>query len=271
MKKIIIIVLCILSSSFFISCEKEVELDLNTAKPRLVINAPLKWYKGTTGNHQTINLTLSAGYYDTTTTKVTGAQIRVTNSTGETFIFNEVSTQGVYECFDFVPVLFENYNLTIVYENETYQGSEILYPVVDFDSTLQSNDGGISGNDIQVKAFFTDPANTLNYYLTERKLSIMNLPSYSAFNDQLFNGNQVFDFVIDEDLKSGDRVDFELLSISKTHQEYCTKVFNSMVGGPFQTITGKIKGNMINTTNPSNYPLGYFSVSQVSIISHTIN
>ena len=33
-------------------------------------------------------------------------------------------------------------------------------------------------------------------------------------------------------------------------------------GGPFQSIPSSLLGNMINTTNEDNFPLGYFHISE---------
>ena len=55
MKNIIYISL-ILSLFIFSSCEKVINVDLNTAAPKLVIDGSIKWKKGTDGNEQTIKL-----------------------------------------------------------------------------------------------------------------------------------------------------------------------------------------------------------------------
>jgi hypothetical protein len=47
----------IISAIFFLSCEDVVTVDLNTAPPKLVIEASINWYKGTPGNEQKIKLT----------------------------------------------------------------------------------------------------------------------------------------------------------------------------------------------------------------------
>lgn len=271
MKKIINSIVLIFLVICTVACEKEVTLDLNTASPRLVVNAPLKWYKGTAGNHQIIKLTLTAGYYENSVPTVRGASVQVINESGTIFNFNEVNEPGVYECFNFIPELNHEYELVIEYNNETYIGNEILYSVVNFDATSQSRDGGLDGNDYQVKAYFTDPVGIQNYYLTEKKSSAELLPVYSSFSDNFFDGNQVFDLATNEDFQEGDIIEFSLYGISKSHQDYCKKLINSISGGPFQTTPGKIKGNIKNVSNPSNYPLGYFSLSEVSIINHQIN
>jgi len=42
-------------------------------------------------------------------------------------------------------------------------------------------------------------------------------------------------------------------------------------GGPFETQPATVRGNCINITNPENYPLGYFRVSQANQYNYTVN
>jgi len=269
MRKVSLIIILILLP-LLSACEKEVVLDLETAQTRLVINAPIKWEKGTNGNHQKIKLSLTAGYYEPSLPVVSGATVEISSSSGEVFQFTEQDQPGTYECFNFNPILLETYTLKVIHNNQVYIGTDTLFPVTDFDSTEQSKTGGINGDDYEVKAFFNDPLGIENYYLTEQKIPGNAVPNYFSFNDKFFDGNQVFDTATDEDLKVGDIITFTLYGISKEHHDYCVKILNTIVGGPFQTIPGKIKGNMINTTDSNNYPLGYFSTSQTTTIAHTI-
>ena len=54
----------------FICCEDVVNVDLETAAPKLVIDANILWNKGTVGNEQTIKLSTTTGYYSSETPKV---------------------------------------------------------------------------------------------------------------------------------------------------------------------------------------------------------
>lgn len=270
MKKLIIKSVLVLLAFTFTSCEKEVIVDLETAKPRLVINAPLEWQKGTDGSDQYIKLSLTAGYYEPTVPRVTNAVVQVTDETGNTFNFVQVSTPGTYECHNFIPVLNRKYFLEVLYENEIYTGEEVLYPVVDFNSTSQRNDGGINSEDVEVKAFFTDPAAVANYYLSKKVSPVNSIPEYGSFNDEFFDGNQIFDLLTNADLKALDEITFTLYGVSKRHHEYLVKLLNATGGNPFQPIPGVVKGNVLNTTTSANYPLGYFSVSETSRITHIV-
>ena len=80
-----IVSLFIISVAFF-SCEDVVDIDLETAEPKLVIDASLKWPKGTSGNEQTIKLTTTTGFYENIIPFVTGATVFVTNGNKRFFV-----------------------------------------------------------------------------------------------------------------------------------------------------------------------------------------
>lgn len=270
MKNFALQTLIILLTFAFISCEEVVNVDLDTAEPRLVIDAPLVWPKGTEGRDQYITLSLTAGYYDPEVSRVTQASVSVTDEAGNTFTFVQQEVPGRYECHNFIPVINGKYFLTIFYQGERYQGEEVLYAVPGFDRTSQSEGGGINGDDVEVKAYFTDPVGVRNYYLSKKEATGRAIPEYSSFEDKFFDGNQVFDLFSDEDLSSGDRVTFTLFGISRRQQEYLVRLLNATGGNPFQPVPGVVKGNMINTTVPKHYPLGYFSISQTATITHEV-
>ena len=46
----------VLLFTVYLSCEDVIDLDVPTAKPRLVIDAALDWQKGSSGNNQSITL-----------------------------------------------------------------------------------------------------------------------------------------------------------------------------------------------------------------------
>ena len=105
------------------SCEDVVNVDLDTANPRLVIDASIDWIKGTDGSQQTIKLSKTKGYYDTVTPVVSGAVVYIT-SNGTTFNFIETPNTGKYICSNFVPIINQNYVLTVIVDGQTYTATE---------------------------------------------------------------------------------------------------------------------------------------------------
>ncbi|WP_445955093.1 DUF4249 domain-containing protein [Yeosuana sp.] len=270
MKKIIYISLLIMLTT---SCEDVIKVDVPTEAPRLVIDASINWFKGTSGANQEIKLTLTAPYFDNSVPPVNGAQIQITDSSNNVFAFTEDAATGIYKNNTFIPAINETYNLTIIYQGETYLASETLKSVASIEYVDQNNTGGFSGNETELKAYYTDPANETNYYLFQFTSDIPVIPSLEVYKDEFINGNQIFGFYTEEDLKTGDIVTIRNYGISEAFYNYMFILLqqnNQEGGGPFETQPATVRGNCTNQTNPKNYPLGYFRVSQVDEFIYTV-
>ncbi len=255
------------------SCEEVVDLKLDTAAPRLVIEASIVWAKGSTGNAQKIKLTTTTGYYDTETPVVTGAKISITNSSNTVFNFVEIPNTGEYSCTNFVPEIGKTYTLTIINNGETYTGSEIFQSLAPITRVEQNNEGGITGKDIEVKAYFNDPANEDNYYLFSYQYSNEATISYRAEEDKFFQGNEFFSRSQNDELKAGDTIELSHMGISKEYYNYMNiliGIVGSNSGGPFQTPAATVRGNIKNISNPKNYPLGYFALGETDLRHYVI-
>ncbi|MGJ8593725.1 MAG: DUF4249 domain-containing protein [Aquaticitalea sp.] len=255
------------------SCEDVIDVELNNAPHKLVIDASIDWIKGTDGTEQNIILTQSAPYFDTTVPPATGAQVTITDSNNTITTFQEVGTTGNYRTSTFIPVLNETYTLTIIYKGEVYSATETLKSVVDIDYVEQRNDGGFSGEETELKAFYTDPANEENYYFFEFISDIPEIPSLEVYEDEFTNGNTIFGFYTEEDLTTGDVVIIRNHGVSERFYNFMFILLqqnNEEGGGPFETQPATVRGNCINQTTPSNFPLGYFRLSEVAELIYTV-
>lgn len=267
-KYITILILAI----FTVSCEDVVEVNLNTAEPRLVIDASINWVKGTDGSVQTVKLTTTTGFYEETIPTVSGATVTVANSSNTVFEFIENPGTGEYICTDFVPVIGEEYVLTVATGGQVYTATEKLYAAPDITSVEQENDGGFSGEDKQIKFFFDDNAAEENFYLTAFETSITVFPFYSAFDDEFTNGNQNFGLYISEDLEAGDTMKFYLYGISERYMNYMNLLteISEGGGGPWSAPPTNVRGNLINETDSGNFALGYFRLSEVDTMDYVV-
>lgn len=255
------------------SCEDIIDLDLNTAEPKLVIEASINWIKGTSGKDQFVKLSLTAPYFDSIIPPATGAIVSITDEDNVVYNFVEEGTTGIYRNNRFVPRINNTYSLTITYNEEVYFGSETLKSVVPIDYVGQTLNGGFSGDDTELKAYYTDPADEKNFYLFEFISDMPAIPSLAVYEDRYNNGNQIFGFYSDEDLEVGDIVKIRNHGISERFYNYMFILLqqnSNAGGGPFETQPTIVKGNCINQTNPENYPLGYFRLSEVSELIYTV-
>lgn len=272
MKKIVPF-LVIIIALFFNSCQEVIPLDLNTAAPKLVIEASINWKKGTNGNQQKIKLTTTTDYFDTVIPQVSGATIFIKNSANTQFNFAESSVKGEYICSNFIPVINESYTLTIRSEGATYSATETLKSVAPITEIIQNNEGGFTGKNIEIKSYYTDPANEPNYYFYKYIYSNQVKSNFYVDQDEFFDGNKFFSISQNEDLKSGDAIEVSHYGISKSYYNYLSvliSIAGNNRGGPFQSPPATVRGNIFNTTNPANYPLGYFSLSEVDIKNYKI-
>ena len=263
----------ILMIIFFSSCEDVIKVDLSNSKPILVVEASINWQKGTMGNDQKIKLTTTTDYFSNIIPTVSGATVFIKNTANTVFTFTEIPNSGEYVCNDFVPLLNETYILTVIHNGQTYIASETLNPVAPIDLIEQNNEGGFSGTDIEVKAFYIDPANENNYYLYKYKYSNQAKPDYYVDRDQFFQGNQIFSVSQKGDLKIGDQIEISHFGISKQYFNYMAILMSTAENaarGPFQSPPAKVKGNLINTTNFDNYALGYVRLSEVDRRNYTV-
>lgn len=266
-------IITLLALLTLISCEDVVEIPLDTAAPRLVIDAAIKWEKGTTGENQIIRLTKTSNFYSNENPPASGATVTITHG-ATIYSFIEIPGTGNYQCTNFVPILNDSYTLTVQYEGQNYTATDQLYPTPSIDTVQQSTITGFGGTEIiEIKFFFQDDANMENYYLEGVQNSQIAYPEYSALEDTFFQGNQMFGIYIDEDLEPNDALVLSVQGISKRYFNYMSKLLNlagSQGGGPFSTPPATLRGNIINTTNESNFPYGYFSLGEIAIENYTV-
>lgn len=259
-----------LSILLFLSCDKVVDLDLETGDPKIVIDAEILWEKGTTGSEQTIKISRMAPYYSAVTPKVSGAQVRVENSEGTVFTFNE-SAPGLYVCTNFVPVVNMEYKLYVNVDGQSLTAVEKLMPVPPIEKIDQEFMPDITGPDLIVVSFYyKDPADQANYYLTDYKSDFLVFPSYGTRNDEFTNGNEIVEKFADSDLTPGKTLDITHRGISQNFYNYMNLLLEASGSNPFAATPGNIRGNIINTTDANNFALGYFRLCEANKVSYVV-
>lgn len=252
---------------FTISCEKVVDIPLTEQEPKLVIDAILKWKKGTNGATQTINLSLTNNFYTNEIVPAFGADVKITNSEGVQFNFEEtIANSGTYICTNFVPEIQEEYTLIIQYKNEIYTATNTLLATPPILNINQETVPGFGGEDeIQIKYFFQDNGLEDNYYLLSVKNPNLKTADFGVIKDEFFQGNMMFGFYGSEETKPGITLDLSLQGVSLGYFNYMKKLLSiagSGSGSPFATPAATVRGNITNSSNSENFPLGYFHLSE---------
>ncbi|WP_046743464.1 DUF4249 domain-containing protein [Kordia zhangzhouensis] len=264
----------------FISCDDKIDVDVPEAAPRLVIEASLDWEKGTSGNNQTIKLSTSTPYFDTTlNTSVIGASVKVTNNNSNVEYNFIDQNDGNYTIDNFVPVINDSYTLEVIYNGETYTATERLMSVAPITNVQQSLEGGFDDEVLDVTIFFDDPAGEENFYMFRIKEEGDLFAELEAESDEFSDGNtqeEFFEKARDnddetEEYNPGDIVNIKLYGISERYYNYITLLVEQYDtgGDPFSAIPAEIKGNCINVTNEANYAFGYFRVTEFNQVTYT--
>lgn len=273
MKIIIRITIAIFTLITLSSCEDVVDIDLDTANPKLVIDASIKWQKGTSGNEQIIRLTTTTNFYDSTIPNATGATVTVFDGT-TTYDFIEDVGTGNYICTNFNPVINGTYTLTVIYKGEVYTATDTLYPTPEIETVTQSVISGLGNQEaIEIKYFFQDNGLEDNYYLLGVKNSNNAFPEFGASDDEFFQGNQMFGLYIDDELEVNDVLELSVQGISVRYFNYMEKLLNiagNDGGNPFSSPPATLRGNITNQTNTDNFPFGYFSLGEIDTENYIV-
>jgi hypothetical protein len=252
-----------------ISCEEVIDLELNTVEPKLVIEASINYYPDPNiTQFPKIKLSLTAPYFDNVIPAVTDAEVNITDESGTIYPF--IHNKNGWYYGEIEPEENISYTLEIIYKNEIYTATTKLVKSVPIEFVEQRNDAGFSGEDIELKAFFTDPAGIENYYFFEGISQKGNI--YDALSDEFFDGNLIFGYFLVEDIEPGDLVKFNLYGINRQNYNFIFTLLQQgdAPSGPFETQPATVRGNVTNQTNPDNFPLGYFRISEAYHFYYTV-
>jgi hypothetical protein len=154
-----------------------------------------------------------------------------------------------------------------------YKATEKLLATPTIETVEQTTLPGLGGDLTQVKFFFQDNGSEDNYYLGKIKKSTNAIPELGVFDDEFFQGNQMFGLYVDDKIEVGDQLNFKLQGVSLRYYNYMNKLINiagSSGGNPFATPPATLRGNIINQNDTDNYPLGYFHLSEIDSRDYTI-
>lgn len=269
MKKTIILPLLLLL--FFTNCEKVVDIDVPSTTPKLIIDAVFEIYFDETPirANTIVKLSLTADYFDESIPTVSNATVFLTNLSNNSIInFTDLNADGNYEpTSPFIPGENTTYELTVIHENNTYKGTAKRIKSTPLTSVSQGEETLFSGKETELKVAFADEATEENYYLFDFTNNL-----FLTIEDRFFNGSDYnFSFFYGEDdIVLPNTVTVKMSGISKEFYTYFRVLIDQSgqnAGGPFETVPSSLLGNMINTTDESKFPLGYFHISETDTVT----
>lgn len=265
----------------FFSCEKVIDVDVPSIPPKLVVDATFEvFFNENPVNADTnVNLTLTADFFDDEITSITDATVFVTNLSNNTVVnYTNVDSNGNYKpTVDFIPEDDVNYELTIIYNGETYKSSTSKIKTPTITKIEQTSRPFFTGEILELKVSFVDipnennPNGEGNFYLFDFSDS-----TFSLVEDRLFvDGDEltISEFFQEDEIELPKTIDVKLSGINRRYYNYFNILTNQAgagSGGPFETIPATLLGNIINTTTEDNFPLGYFHISETDVVSFTL-
>jgi hypothetical protein len=261
----------VIFSVVFLSCEEDVtnDISLNSIE-RLVIEGGIE--RKANNTIQVIKLTKSIPFLDNSDNPFVSDAI-ITVSDGNTTWNFGYTQNGNYKNNNLLPEIGKTYTITIVWNNETYVGSDTLNEVPQFDNFYYEfeEETFITDSGYFLKFDSTDPVGIENYYyyrvFKNDIFTIVPDPGNSEtliVTDRFFDGQQRIGINPNEEVsfEIGDVAKAQQLGISKKYYQFLFELFTqtgnqgiSFVGNP---PPASIRSNIINTSNPTNRILGYF-------------
>lgn len=234
-----------------VSCEDLIEVDLNSANPKIVIEADLN----DLSNKQTIRVSRTVDFGAPISSEaITGAKVTVADSKGRLFEFVDKG-DGLYIKEGFKPMSGLSYNLTVNVGEEEYQSSTKMNVFIPVDSIAIKEETVFSKTYYSVVLKFDDPKDTPNYYKYDIAINGKGFKFNSAYSDKFNDGLYVSHQIMergDNAIELGDSVVVRRQCVAKEVYTYWNDI---------QMLNPGSAAPANPTSNISNGALGYFSVS----------
>jgi len=256
------------------SCEDVIDLEVPSSKPRLVIDASFEFYldQGPLTIDGYLRLTLSTPFFNETVPSINNATVYITNLEDNSVVDFEASgNDGFYSpVFNsvIIPEFDTQYELTVVYNNETYKATTQIYPTVPIENIEQGDGTLFEGDETEIKVTFTDDGTRDDFYLFDFDFNLLEVSE-----DRFYQGENFTFSYFYEDMIPGQNITVKILGIDQRYFNYAGLLIEQSDqegGNPFQTAPALLRGNIINTSNNDNYALGYFNLSQANRYNFTI-
>lgn len=255
MKRIISLVLVVCSVVFY-SCEKVIDLNLNTADPKYVIEADLNNLSET----QVIKISQTVNFDEPfPSSPIEDAIVVVTDVDGTIHSFTSVGN-GVYQATNFKPEKNGSYSLRVNIGSEVFESTTNRVPYVQVDSIGIIKENVFNEDIYSVTLKFVDPPNVPNYYKYNYSVNGQPYVFAGVFSDKFNDGRVVTHEITERDEKKkfvvGDTIDIRRECINKDVYTFWSEL---------QSINPGSAAPANPTSNISNGALGYFSVSSAKI------
>lgn len=261
MKNIRFVMATIGAIALLSSCTKVIDLNLNEADPKIVIEAEL-----VSGTHDfTVKITKTSDYFNPGEPVTVGDATVFLKKGADAPLYLATDGDGVYVLKNFTATENTSYFLSVTAEGKTYEASDFLPKNVPLDSLSvgvpENNPFNPSGADsFEIVLYYQDPPADLNFYRI--RSTVNGIPRSEGgkllvIEDRYSVGAYFRLPIFTDSYELNDSVDVELLSMSHAMYDY------------FNTLSLLVDGTGSPApTNPSSNwsggALGYFGAFSIS-------
>ena len=259
MKKIVsnilLLNLALISLVMTSSCQKVIDIDLNEAAKKIVIEANFN----ATDSLVTVRVSYTSNYFGAYNPDVVNDAVVIITDGLNSSTSIPFEANGIYKLIAYAPTTGMNYTITVTHAGKNHTSSSQLLSQLDMlTPTSQFFEQGFFGEPGGYLTFFRfqDPVGIGNYYnvIAQANDTLYNKANEITLGDDQFtDGNLVERPVFTGYYKIGDTITYELQAINKKMYDYYTEL---------QTIAGGGQGSAA-PGNPgyfwTNEGLGYFS------------
>lgn len=239
------------------SCEKKIDLNLNTTAPIIVVD-------GQVTNSTTEGSVVRLSYTnkvksDNSIIPLPGATVTIQEDNGTVYTLPEVSS-GVYRNTGLTGTTGKTYNLKVVTGGTTLTASSTMPVMVNFDSLVVEDFPNFGKTVKLVTPFYNDPkgyGNNYNFFLFKNGRLIKDA---FAYDDLFIDGKKItFPLVYSresDELKKGDKVDVVMNCIDYANYKYWFSFSQSATGSPLavpDNPISNIQGNAIGIFSAHTY------------------
>lgn len=244
-------------------CEKVVKIDLNSAKPKYVIEGSVT----NTSDPFTVSITTTKNFdEDNNFPGVANANVTISDNAGNSEQLSMISL-GVYKTSTMIGVPGRTYYLNVDINGQKFDSFSQMPFQVNIDTVVSYDFTDIGTTIKAINVSYYDPLGQINFYKYNLIVNKKRAKRINLYDDRASDGNYAFRplfyFENNERLKSGDSVTVEMLCIDKGVYTY----FYSLD----QTINQSAAAPANPISNISGGALGYFSAHTKEIISLVVN
>ncbi len=239
------------------SCEKVIDLDLNTTAPVIVVD-------GQVTNSSTVGSIVNLSYTnkvnsDNSIVPLIGATVTIQEDNGTVYTLPEESN-GVYRNAGLIGITGKTYHLKIVTNGVTLTSSSTMPTMVNLDSLVVEDFPNFGETIKVVTPFYNDPiglGNNYNLFLFKNGRLIKDA---FAYDDLFINGKKVtFPLIYSrkaDEFKKGDLIEVVMNCIDYNNYKYWFSFSQSSTGSPLavpDNPISNIKGNAIGVFGANTY------------------